>query len=242
MEMIKHNLIFLALSLLLSFVANAQVQAGRHELKVGEFKSLSVVDNISVTYSCNPDSAGLAVFYCSDDMAKHLLIDNNGHGKLSVRVATDAVNTPGMPSVHVYSTFLQEASNESDSVLRILNIAPAPSVKLKLTDNGKIIANGLNATEVEAKIITGKGLIIVNGKCKKASLGNMGTGEVQADKLEATDVNCSLTGTGAIGCFVNGGVLSVKGLGTGKIYYRGTPSKIKKFKLGSIKTIPLDEK
>ena len=47
-------------------------------------------------------------------------------------------------------------------------------------------------------------------------------------------------GTGTIGCKVNGGDLKVSGSGTGKVYYKGSPSKVTVRKLGTIKAIPMD--
>ena len=38
---------------------------------------------------------------------------------------------------------------------------------------------------------------------------------------------------------VNGGELKVSGSGTGKVYYKGEPSKITVHKLGTIKAIPM---
>ena len=50
-----------------------------------------------------------------------------------------------------------------------------------------------------------------------------------------------LVGTGSIRCNVNDGPLSIKGSGTGKIYYRGTPTEIKSFQLGTIKAVPIKD-
>jgi hypothetical protein len=46
-------------------------------------------------------------------------------------------------------------------------------------------------------------------------------------------------GTGTIGCWVDGGELKVSGSGTGKVYYKGTPTKVTVRKLGTIKAIPM---
>ena len=47
-------------------------------------------------------------------------------------------------------------------------------------------------------------------------------------------------GTGTIGCNVQGGELKVSGSGTGKVYYKGNPSKVTVRKLGTIKAIPME--
>ena len=104
---------------------------------------------------------------------------------------------------------------------------------------GKIIARGLRASQLEMHILSGKGKIIASGKCDDLSLRLVGTGEIQADQVTATNVSCRIMGTGSIGCHVDGGQLKVNGSGTGKVYYKGTPSKVTVRKLGTIKAIPM---
>lgn len=236
----KRSIFYILLSVLSVLNISAQDKTV-HVIKVGDFNELRLTDNINVIYSYNVDSIGIARFECTQTIADKLMFTNNTKGKLTIQVATEAVGSKDLPLVYIYSNFLQSVDNASDSVIKIMNIAPVPSVKLKLSSNGKIIAHNIEGTTVEAQIMTGKGSIIVDGKCTTASLRNLGTGEIQADKLIAEDVNCNLTGTGTIGCYASN-ILSIKGIGTGKVYYLGNPKEIKTFKLGSIKAIPLDPK
>ena len=111
--------------------------------------------------------------------------------------------------------------------------------KVRLIDNGKIIVRGVRASQLELQILSGKGKIIADGSCDDLSLRLVGTGEIQADKVTATNVSCRIMGTGSIGCNVNGGPLKVSGSGTGKVYYKGNPSKVTVRKLGTIKAIPM---
>ena len=139
----------------------------------------------------------------------------------------------------VYSSSLEEAENAGDSTLRLSGLPMMPLFKVRLLDNGKIIARNLRASKLELHLLSGKGKIIASGKCDELALRLVGTGEIQADQVVATDVSCRIMGTGSIGCHVDGGILKVNGSGTGKVYYKGTPSKVSVKKLGTIKAIPM---
>ena len=58
----KRNLLLQLLMILASLTAMGQGNVGRYEVKVGDFKTLRVVNDINVEYVCSADSAGLAVF------------------------------------------------------------------------------------------------------------------------------------------------------------------------------------
>ena len=92
---------------------------------------------------------------------------------------------------------------------------------------------------IKVATVSGKGKIIADGSCDELALRMVGTGEIQADRVIATQVTCRIMGTGSLGCNVNGGELKVSGSGTGKVYYKGNPSKVTVHKLGTIKAIPM---
>ena len=212
----------------------------RYEVSVGDFSKLKITNDLNVEYVLNPDSAGIAVFHTTRDKVNSILFSNK-KSRLVIEVSTEDANKPSnLPVVRVYSSSIEELENDADSTLRVINvIQPGKKVKLRLSDNGKIVSRGMDVEEVEAAIVTGKGLVILEGKCNKANLRCTGTGEIQADELEAVDVSCMIIGTGTIGCWPNGGKLTIKGSGTGKVYYKGIPSEIKSYQLGKIKAIPL---
>lgn len=217
----------------------AQEEIQTHKVKVGDFTTLKVCDHINVVYSTNPDSLGYAQFKAPVSLVNSVLFENNGKGTLAVRIETDDKDVSKLPTIYVYSRFLYEARNEADGTLKIMNCSPVSEIKLETLANGKLIANGIDATKLSAAISTGKGLIIAKGKSDNANYKLIGTGEIQADELITGDVQCKLLGTGTIGCNVNG-ILKIKGSGTGKVYYTGKPTKIKKSTLGPIKAISLD--
>lgn len=207
----------------------------RYELEVGAFDRLTLYDNASVIYRSVPDSTGFIAYEGVEDFADAFIFEN-ADGNLKIQVSTEDVGKPGLPVIRVYSDFLTSVENSSDSVVRIEASTPVPKFSAKLIGNGTILADGINATDVRATIVTGNGTISLEGATRKAQLKMIGTGIIQADRLKADDVRCSVVGNGQIGCWAIE-KLDVRGLGSSKIYYKGKPS-IKK--VGGGKIFPLD--
>lgn len=237
MKLKNRLLISVLMVVMASLVSMAQEKL--HVVKVGDFKRLSLVDNINVNYRCNPDSAGLAVFTSTQEIANDIIFRLSDSGRLTIQVEDETERTAQLPNMTVYSSSLEEAENAGDSTLRLSGLPMMPLFKVRLLDNGKIIARNLRASKLELHLLSGKGKIIASGKCDELALRLVGTGEIQADQVVATDVSCRIMGTGSIGCHVDGGILKVNGSGTGKVYYKGTPSKVSVKKLGTIKAIPM---
>lgn len=238
MKLKNRLLISVLMVAMASLVSMAQEKL--HVVKVGDFKRLSLVDNINVNYRCNPDSAGLAVFTSTQEIANDLIFRLSDSGRLTIQVEDETERNAQLPNMTVYSSSLEEAENAGDSTLRLSGLPMMPLFKVRLLDNGKIIARNLRASKLELHLLSGKGKIIASGKCDELALRLVGTGEIQADQVVATDVSCRIMGTGSIGCHVDGGILKVNGSGTGKVYYKGTPSKVSVKKLGTIKAIPME--
>jgi len=192
-----------------------------YTINTGEFSRLKIIDGINVDYICSPDSAGIATFAATKDMASNIGFANN-KGELTISLTTTDISTQGRPSVKLYSSFLTSIENSGDSLVRVLTVAPCPAFSVKQVGNGRMVVRDINATRVNASLATGNGTVVVYGKCEEASLKLTGTGTVQADELEAKTVKCSAYGTGTIGCWPTG-VLKVHGMGSTRIYYRGKP-------------------
>ena len=234
----KRTLISILLLATAALTVCAQVT--HHEVKVGNFSRLVLLDDINVNYRCNADSAGVVVFDCSQQVADHLIFSLSDKGRLSIQVDDEYERKGNLPNLTIYSSALDEAENSGDSIMRISGLPPMKNFKVRLTDNGKIIVRGVRASQLELQILSGKGKIIADGFCDNLLLRLVGTGEIQADKVEAGSVSCRIMGTGSIGCDVHGGELKVSGSGTGKVYYKGNPSKVTVRKLGTIKAIPME--
>lgn len=230
---------WISILLMTIFALMADAQTEHRVIKVGDFNRLALIDNINVNYRCNSDSAGLIIFECTQDIADHLMFSVSKNGRLSIQVDDMYEQLGHLPTITVYSSTLDEAENAGDSTLRIMGLPPLNAFKVRNTDNGKVLVKGIRASQLELQILSGKGKIIADGSCDNLALRLIGTGEIQADQVVATEVSCRIMGTGSMGCHVNGGELKVSGSGTGKVYYKGTPSKVTVRKLGTIKAIPM---
>lgn len=199
-----------------------------YEINIGEFHILNVSDNMNVVWKASKDSAGYVTFYGDDRFADAFIFQNNtGKGTLKLRVTTDNVDDPELPTLYIYSSYITSVKSSSELCVSLYDIPSTPSLKFSLIGNGDIKASDINATDVNANIATGNGSITLQGKCLSAKYTMVGTGEIRADELEATTVNCNIMGTGSIFTWpVNS--LKVKGLGSTKIYYRGNPDHISK--------------
>lgn len=208
-----------------------------YHINAGQFDKVVVTDNINVIYQNREDSSGYVNYRCAPEYADAVLVSVN-KGKLKIQVQTEDVNKDGLPTIYIYSDFLTSVENSSDSTFLVKSIAPCSRFEAKQVGNGRIGVSGVKSTEVKAIIATGHGSISLAGRCGNAVLAMIGTGIIQADLLESETVHCKILGSGTIGCYPMES-LKVTGLGSTKIYYRGTPV-IKKS--GGGKLYPLTEK
>lgn len=210
-----------------------------YKLNVQNFTELKVTDNINVNYHCSIDSAGWAYFSCSPELSSKLMFTND-KACLHIQVASDGEILEGLPTLHVYSNTLTKAVNDSDSTLRVCGKLMVPSFKAQVVGNGTLVVDNIEASYVEAAITTGKGHIVFsNGTAAKAKLSNVGTGPLEAGKLDAKDVKVTLFGTGDVDCSATEKI-TIYGAGSGKIYYKGNPAKVVNRSLG-IKAIAIDK-
>ena len=183
-QMIKRGLIYFVLVIAATLAASAQVN--HHSVKVGNFTRLVVTDDIHVNYRCNPDSAGWVTFDATQAVADDLMFSLSNNGRLSIQVNDLKEHQSDLPTLTIYSSSLDEAENAGKCTLRIDGLPAMKSFKVRLIDNGKVIARGITASKLELQILSGKGKIIADGSCDDLSLKLIGTGEIQADKVTAT--------------------------------------------------------
>ena len=210
-------------------------QVKHYDLKIGDFDNLFVVDNINVVYKSDTLKAGTATFDCPQEIADGLIFRNNTHGRLTIQVATDLLGTPNLPTLHVYSSELAIAENCGDSTLTLNHVRSQKSLKVILSDNGRVDLNDVEVSELNLLLITGKGVISASGYCHKLKTRVLGKGSIDALRVSAQYINVNMTGTGTIDLDADGAELSVRGSGTGRINYLGTPGKLKVRKLGPLK-------
>lgn len=223
----------LAIIVLLATAA-VSARAEVFELKAGPFDKLSVRGDFNVIYRNVPDSTGYVVYESDTNLDDKLKISIK-KGKLTIKPANIDETFSQVPTFYVYSDFLVNVATEGKGTTVLDLTAAIPTFSAKQVGNGKIIINGLNTTTFKANIETGNGAIIARGKCNTANFKLTGTGVIQADGLAANEVNCTVLGTGTIGCHPLD-VLDVRGIGTSKIFYYGSPT-IKKVGAATLKQL-----
>lgn len=210
-----------------------------YSLQLSDFTELEVVDGINVEYRCDASRAGIVEFEATKEVASAVIFEPK-KGKLSIQLAHRDTPILNLPTIRVYSTYLTKVSNEGDSLLSVISPAPQGKITIRLVGNGKLIADSISATNVDCAIISGNGTITVTGKAPNAKLSITGTGHIEASRLITDDASCSVTGTGSI--IVNVAErLSASGIGSGKVYYIGSPKEIKKKFLATVKVKPYTE-
>lgn len=195
-----------------------------YSLQVQNFVDLTVVDGVNVEYKALPDSAGWAVFTCPPEIASQIMFNNN-RDHLTIQTAAWEHPVEGMPRVRVYSMTLRSATNSGDSTLVLSVTEPVQTLKIKQVGNGAIEADSVEAENLEASIATGSGTIRVHGKARKAKLHNVGTGKLDASRLEVDEAGVFIFGSGPVDCFV-GSKMTVYGVGSGRVRLHTQPNKI----------------
>ncbi len=210
-----------------------------YRLNIRDFAELQVVDNLNVVHRCSADSAGMAVFTCTPNVVSHLMFTNNKN-KLKIQINNDDNPVPAsdFPTVTVYSNFITSVENSGDSTLTVESPAPGAKFKARIIGNGTLVASDIHSTVVEGSLDTGRGHLVMSGKANTVKLSNIGTGRIEAGGLSAESGSVKILGTGPVDCQVSG-ELTVKGLGSGKVYVKGNPN-VKKRALGSVNVINVE--
>lgn len=223
---------------LVATISTASAQESLYTLKVDDFTELEVVGDLDVVYRCSADSAGMVLFTTTPEIAPKIIFKP---GKKKLKIELDTESDAGaadadleLPTVTVYSSALNKVRNAGTGLVTVV----APQVdnskrkfSAEVMGNGYLTVRYVSASEVSASLTTGNGQLYISGFTPKASLKLTGTGVIQADELQAEQVSCRLFGTGTIGCNASQS-LSVYGAGSGNVYYRGTPAKVKDNSIG----------
>lgn len=238
----KHHLsqmkkyLYLLLFTLISLCGHAEVQD--YKVEVGQFDKLKILDNVNVVYRCNPDSTGFVQYRGEKEFADAFIITPKPDGTLRIQVSTEDVGHPNLPTLYVYSDFLTSVENSSSFSVLVENPSPCAEFKATQIGNGSVAVENVKTNKMIASLNTGNGTVNVSGTALTAMLKMLGTGIISADRLKADDVQCKILGSGSIGCWPVAS-LSVKGIGSTKIYYKGDP-KIKKSGGGKLFPLPED--
>ena len=236
----KHYAMIIALAVSAAFTAGSSAQTIHRQLTVGDFTAINLANGVNVVYEQNTAKAGKVEFDTPQELANNFIFKVDDNGKLNIQVQETAKGTV-LPTLHVYSSALHEVTNNTDSTITVAHLGTTPTFKATTNMNGKIVVNDLNTSTASLSIATGKGHIYAYGKTEKLNCTLAGTGQIHALDLVADEINCKMGGSGHIYCNSNGGELKVKGLGSGKVHYKGSPSKVNVKQIGTIKALPYTE-
>lgn len=229
---------------LLLAVATLTAVADVQDFKVERFQKLKVTGPLDVDCIYCPDSVG----YIRVDapVAEQMpWVDAQVSGDLlklrlilpdDVRMGVKPVDAE-LPSVRVYTNYLTSVENEGDSTVRVMTATGVPSFRARLIGNGRLSVRGIDAEKLQASVLAGRGIMVLNGKADEAKFSLVGVGTIQADGVECRIAKVHSTGTGAVGVHATES-LKITGGGSGTVYFKGTPD-VKKRAPG-LKIHPID--
>ena len=229
------KLLFAIMAIFAAVVATAQTQ--NYVIDVKDFNELKVTDGVNVIWKCDADSAGLVSFTTTPEMVPLILLENKKN-QLKIELQDVEHILKHIPTLTVYSNFVKSMSNNADSTVYLVDPEPTAEINLRVVGNGRIVANSLKATTVDAKVDTGSGRIVLGGITQLLKLRNAGAGTIEAANLQADEGAFTVLGTGSIDCWVTD-KLSVKGLGSGKVYLKGD-AEVKNRTLGTVKVVNVE--
>lgn len=211
---------------LVSAISTAVYGQRTYKLNFSDFNELKVVDGINVDYHWDVSRAGEVEFEADDAVASAVMFECSKE-KLTVKLGLTDTPLTNLPTVRVYSSYLTGVSNEGDSLVRVLSVAPGPKFTCRVMGNGRLSVRDVNFNVVKASILSGRGIISIYGCCREAELKVTGAGHIQADGLQSETAKVTMTGTGTVNCYAENS-LNVGGL-SGKVFYRGHPSVKERF-------------
>ena len=226
--------------LLLALNLSAETQT----LKVDRFQKIRVVGPANVDCIYCPDSVGYIVVAAPHpDQISWVEASTSGNKlKLHLRLPDDMRQgiqpiPANLPSVRVYTNYLTEVANEGDSIVRVITSTNVPAFTARLIGNGYLSIRGIDTENLTVKLLTGRGTMALHGTAQNENITLAGVGTIEADGIRATNATVKLAGTGNVGVWATD-KLTIRGSGSGTIYFKGTPQISKKLTLG-LKLQPL---
>ena len=230
----KLKLLLTTLVLLVATGSFAEI----YTVETGQFEKLKINGNLRLVYRNLPDSTGFARYEAPEGSNDIFTFSIKKDATLRVEPSDEKWGQLDLPTVYVYSDFLSSVESYSELTVDILSVAPNATFTVTQVGNGSITVDNLKSNTVKAAINTGNGSIYLSGECVNANFRMVGSGLISADRLSAENVNCRVIGTGSIGCWPVDN-LTVTGLGSTKVYYKGKPH-IKKMLGGKLYELPGD--
>lgn len=220
---------FLAILLLTSVGASAQlikkVQGdGKYvtkEYSVDHFTEVVLKNSFNVVYTQDPAKANTVRVEAESNIIDMIEVKvKRGRLTLSLKKALNVEN--GIIIVYIASEKLYQVKNASNGVFELNGTLKTDKLDVSVTSDGQIKMENIQGGVINAEIVSTAGDIHLGGKATKANYSIKVGGEIRADKLKATNVNCVVFGSGSVGCHAEKQI-KTHFWGSGKVYYRGTP-------------------
>lgn len=229
---------------LFTFLAVISAAAETQDFKVDRFQKIKVTGPLNVDCVYCPDSVG--VIKVDATIAEQMpWVDAQVSGdRLKLRlilpddVRMGSAPVPSdLPSVTVYTNYLTSIENEGDSTVRVMTATNVPSFNATLIGNGRLSVRGIETEKLTAKVVAGRGIMVLNGSADSAKYSLAGVGTIEADGVKTRQAKIHNTGTGAVGVHATE-KLNISGIGSGTVYVKGAPD-IKKRAAG-VKVQPIE--
>lgn len=166
------------------------------------------------------------------------MFDRTKQDRLKVYISPDFIDEiDNLPEIIVYTDKLEMVKSSSNKTVNIVDPARVLKFNARLIGNGRLNVTGLDTDRAVGEIVTGNGVLSLQGRGNDTLLKLTGTGTIQAHDLDAEKVTCHVFGSGDIYCYPQD-TLVLKGLGSTRVHYRGLPKTIKKSGFG--KLLPME--
>lgn len=207
----------------------AAAQEKLYQINVGDFNEITVADDLPVVYRCVPDSAGVVVFTTNPAYVQDLSFENKN---FKLKLQNDGERPDSVfGTITVYSTTLNSATNWGNQTLTVASLPPLTQFKAKVIGNGAVVVPKVQSTKVTAVVQAGHGRVYIAESANRLAPAHEHR-SIEAGDLTAAVVRCRMYGTGSIDCTPTD-ELSVAGLTSGTVYYRGTPTKVTNRSIGA---------
>lgn len=210
------------------------LHAAGQRADMGFFNRIKLHTDINIMCKASADSIGWITYEGIEDGNDVVAVVNNKVITIYKKEAAEELPD----TVYVFYPELRSVENAYEATLAIDSLHTENKFKAVLQGNGKITIGYLQAKEAELSVLTGNGVITVDGgNCHKVKARIVGTGQINMSGLISDETMLRCFGTGSIDCPQTQNI-KIRGLGTTKIYYTGNP-KIKR--KGNARIIKVDD-
>ena len=234
------KILLTSIILSITFAVNAQNWwGGKNKIKgngntTTETRKVSDFDGVNVGGSFDvillKGKEGKITIEAEENLIEYIETEVRGNNlKIQFQKNTN-IRTTKRITITVYFNDIESVSLGGSGKVTSNNIIKAESFKVSLGGSGKINLQ-LDADEITTSI-GGSGNIILEGETAEMNCKIAGSGSIRAYELTTDELYATIAGSGSIKTTVRTKI-KAKVVGSGSIYYKGTPKYIDTKSLGS---------